>query len=354
MKPTMKTRNAKKPKRATTGRNPVHEPATAHDAPGGEIMFYQTPDRKVRLDVRLKRETIWLNLNQMAALFERDKSVISRHLHKIFQEGELDRDSVVAFFATTAADGKTYQVEYYNLDAILSVGYRVNSKRGTQFRIWATQVLRDHLVKGYTVNARRLEALQQTIQVVASLADKRRLSGDEATALLRVVRDYARGLSLLEDYDQRRILKTRGTTASAQRISLEEAHRLIATMRKELNAGELFGREGSYSLAGILDGIFQTASGTELYPTLEEKAAHLLYFVVKDHPFVDGNKRIGAALFLNFLDKNGALYRTDGTPRVSEEALVAVTLLLAESRPADKDLLTGLVVALLNEKARTP
>jgi prophage maintenance system killer protein len=333
----------------------VRQPATVGNARGGEIMLYRTPDGRVRLDVRLEQETIWLNLNHMAALFERDKSVISRHLRKIYREGELEQESTVAFFATVQEEGGrrvTRQVEYYNLDAVLSVGYRVNSKRGTQFRIWATQVLRDHLVKGYTINARRLEALQKTIQVVAGLADQRQLSGDEATALLRVVRDYARGLALLEDYDQRRILQTRGTTASAQRISLEEAHRLIATMRKELNAGELFGCESGHSLAGILDGVFQTASGTELYPTLEEKAAHLLYFVVKDHPFVDGNKRIGAALFLRFLDKNAALYGADGTPRISEEALVALTLLLAESRSADKDLLTGLVVALLNEKSR--
>lgn len=338
------------PRRKAQRNNTESQTPALTEARVGEIVLYQAPDGKVRLDVRLERETIWLNLNQMAALFERDKSVISRHLRNVFREGELDRDSVVAFFATTAADGKTYQVEYYNLDAIISVGYRVNSKRGTQFRIWATQILRDHLVKGYTVNARRLEALQQTIHVVARLADQRRLSGDEATALLRVVRDYARALTLLEDYDQGRILETQGTTAAAQPISLEEARRLIVTMRAELNAGELFGCERGDDLAGILDSVFQTALGVELYPTLEEKAAHLLYFVVKDHPFVDGNKRIGAALFLRFLDKNGALYMVDKTPRVSEEALVALTLLLAESRPADKEILTRLVVALLNQK----
>jgi prophage maintenance system killer protein len=360
MKAVMKMTNPQKPSREKVRRRPLHEqgavcePAAAYTGPGGEILLYRAPDGKVCLDVRLDRETVWLTQKQMAALFQTERSVITKHLRNIFASGELDKDSVSAFFAHTAADGKTYRTQFYNLDAIISVGYRVNSKRGTQFRIWATQVLRDHLVKGYTVNARRLEALQQTIQVVANFVDQHQLSGDEATALLRVIRDYARGLSLLEDYDQRRILKARGTTVVAQTMSLEEAHQLIDTMRNELNAGELFGRERGDSLAGILGTIFQTALGTELYPTLEDKAAHLLYFVVKDHPFVDGNKRIGAALFLRFLDKNGALYMADRTKRVSEEALVAITLLLAESRPADKDILIRLVVALLNRKETKP
>ena len=180
----------------------LREPPTAY---GGEIVLYQAPDGSVRLHVRLEKETLWLSLNQMATLFERDKSVISRHLRNVFREGELDRESVVAFFATTAADGKTYNVEYYNLDAIISVGYRVNSKRGTQFRIWATQVLRDHILKGYTVNACRLQELKQTIKLVASVTDRRTLSSDEATALLRVVHDYAFALDVLDDYDHGRV-----------------------------------------------------------------------------------------------------------------------------------------------------
>jgi len=325
------------------------ETAPKEAATRGEIILYRAPDGSIALDVRLEQETVWLNLNQMAALFGRDKSVISRHLRNIYREGELDRDSVVAFFATTAADGKTYQVEYFNLDAIISVGYRVNSRRGTQFRIWATQVLREHLVKGYTANARRLQELRQTIQVVASMTEQRLLSGDEAAALLRLVRDYADSLVLLDDYDRGRLAAVVGRTSGAQPLAADEARQLIATLRNQFGAGELFGREREPGrLEGILAAVFQTVFGRDAYPTLEEKAAHLLYFVVKDHPFVDGNKRIGAALFLRFLDKNHLLYTANGMRRISDEALVALTLLLAESRAGDKEALTRLVVALLN------
>ena len=194
------------PKRKPARSSPVlREPSAPH---GGEILLYQTPDGSVKLDVRLEQETIWLNLNQLAALFERDKSVISRHLRNIYKEGELEREATVAFFATVQDEGGrqvTRQVEYYNLDAIISVGYRVNSKRGTQFRIWATQVLREHILKGYTVNARRLQELRQTIRLVSTLADQHTLSSDEAAGLLRVVRDYAFALELIDDYDHGRI-----------------------------------------------------------------------------------------------------------------------------------------------------
>jgi len=333
--------------KSTSKHQVIREPLAAR---GGEIVLYQAPDGSVKLDVRLERDTIWLNLNQMAALFDRDKSVISRHLRNVFREGELDRESVVAFFATTAADGKTYQVEYYNLDAIISVGYRVNSKRGTQFRIWATQVLRDHILQGYTVNARRLQELQQTIRLVSTLADRRALSGEEATGLLRVVHDYAVALKLLDDYDHGRIPPVRGDRETAEPISLEEAWRVIGELKERYSAGELFGVEQGNRLGGILAGVFQTVGGADVYPTIADKAAHLLYFLVKDHPFVDGNKRIGAALFLRFLEKNGLLYRSDGSRLLSEEELVALTLLLAESSSKDKDSLVRLTAYLLSSK----
>jgi prophage maintenance system killer protein len=326
----------------------LKEPPAAY---GGKIVLYQAPDGSVKLDVRLEKDTIWLNLSQMAALFERDKSVISRHLRNVFGTGELDRESVVAFFATTAADGKTYNVEYYNLDAIISVGYRVNSQRGTQFRIWATQVLRDHLVKGYTVNARRLEELKQTIRLVSTLADRRALSSEEASGLLRVVRDYAFALDVLDDFDHGRIPQPEAASQVAKPISLEEARRIIAGMKERYGGGALFGQEHGERLAGALVAIFQSAGGRDAYPTIAEKAAHLLYFLVKDHPFVDGNKRIGAALFLRFLEKNGLLYRSDGGRRLSEEALVAITLLVAESPPRDKEALVRLIAFLLMGKS---
>jgi len=326
--------------------------APKEPAARGEVVLYRAPDGSIALDVRLEQETVWLNLNQMAALFGRDKSVISRHLRNIYREGELDREATVANFATVQLEGGrevVRQVEYYNLDAIISVGYRVNSRRGTQFRIWATQVLREHLVKGYTANARRLQELRQTIQVVASMTEQRLLSGDEAAALLRLVRDYADSLVLLDDYDHGRLAAVVGRTSGAQPLAADEAQQLIATLRNQFGAGELFGREREPGrLEGILAAVFQTVFGRDAYPTLEEKAAHLLYFVVKDHPFVDGNKRIGAALFLRFLDKNHLLYTANGMRRISDEALVALTLLLAESRAGDKEALTRLVVALLN------
>jgi len=336
----------RKPARSSPG---LREASAAY---GGEIVLYQAPDGSVKLDVRLEQETIWLNLNQMAALFERDKSVISRHLRNVFREGELDRESVVAFFATTAADGKTYQVEYYNLDAILSVGYRVNSKRGTQFRIWATQVLREHILKGYTVNARRLQELRKTIRLVSMLADQHALSSDEAAGLLRVVRDYAFALDLIDDYDHARIPQPAVETQAAEPLSLEEARRMIAEMKKHYGCGTLFGQEQGERLGAVLASIHQSVGGQDAYPTIPEKAAHLLYFLVKDHPFADGNKRIGAALFLRFLEKNGWLYGSDGSPRLSQEALVALTLLVAESPPREKEALVRLIAFLLIDRSK--
>lgn len=331
----------------------VREPAAAYGGPaGGEIVLYQAPDGSVALDVRLERETLWLNLNQMAALFQRDKSVISRHLRNIFQEGELERSSVVAFFATTAADGKTYQVEYYNLDAIVSVGYRVNSRRGTQFRIWATQVLRDHILKGYSVNERRLAELRQAIQLVSHVARQRVLGGDEAAAVLQVLQDYAFALDVLDAYDHGQVPPPEGKAQKAQPLAIEEARQLVSLLRDRYGGSDLFGREKDDSLASSLAAVFQTAGGGDVYPTLEEKAAHLLYFVVKDHPFVDGNKRIGAALFLRFLEKNGMLFFPDGTRRLSDEALVALTLLIAESAPKDKETIVRLTAYLLQERKK--
>ncbi len=220
--------------------NTLREPAAAYGGPGGEVVLYQDPNGKVRLDVRLERETLWLNLNQMAALFERDKSVISMHLRNIYAEGELDEKATVAFFATVQREGDrivTRQVEFYNLDAIISVGYRVNSRRGTQFRIWATQVLKDHILRGYTVNERRLAQLRQTIRLIADVSHRRSLAGDEAAALLDLLRDYSFALNLLDDYDHGRLQLPRVAVREAQPITPEEARRLIAALRERWQAG---------------------------------------------------------------------------------------------------------------------
>ena len=327
------------------------KPKILQEPPAGynesAIVIYQTPDG-VRVDIKLEKETVWLSLNQMTSLFDRDKSVISRHLRNIFKEKELERDSVVAYFATTATDGKIYNVEYFNLDAVISVGYRVNSKRGTQFRIWATSVLRDHLLKGYSMNDRRLRALNQTIRLIADVAGRRELSGDEAKALLSVVADYSFALDLLDDYDHQRVA-IRGTTPGAVKpLDYEEARRIVNRLGEKFGDSDLFGREKDESLKGALGAVMQTFGGKDVYPSIEEKAANLLYFLIKDHPFVDGNKRIGAALFLWFLEKNEVLYYPDGTKRIADTALVAMTLLIAESKPAEKNLLTRVLINLIN------
>ncbi len=314
---------------------------------GGEVALYQAPDGHIVLDVRLEGETLWLSLNQMAELFDRDKSVISRHFRNIFRTRELERDSVVAFLATTAADGKTYQVEYFNLDAIISVGYRVNSKRGTQFRIWATRLLRDHIIEGYTVNQRRLTELKQAIRLVADVAARRDLASDEAEALFRVVADYSFALDLLDDYDHQRLARPETSHGDVAPLEYEEAIRIVDRMKEKFGGSGLFGREKDQSLRSALGAVMQSVSGRDAYPGVEAKAANLLYLLVKNHPFVDGNKRIGAALFLWFLEKNGALYLADGNGRLPEAALVAITLMIAESRSAEKEIITGIVIRLL-------
>jgi prophage maintenance system killer protein len=316
----------------------------------GEIVLYQDPDGTVELDVRLERESIWLSLNQMTALFERDKSVISRHLRNVFKEGELDRVAVVAFFATTAADGKTYKVEYFNLDAVLSVGYRVNSKRGTQFRIWATKLLRDHLLKGYTINERRLSDLNQAVRLIAGVAERQDLSGDEAKALLRVVGEYRFALDLLDDYDYQRVGAPPEGEKTAYSLSYPEALRIVEQLRERFGGSTLFGRQKDEGLQSALGAVMQTFGGRDLYPSLEEKAANLLYFLIKNHAFIDGNKRIGAALFLWFLEKNGAIRDRKGERRISDAALVALTLLIAESKPVEKEIIVRIVTHLLCER----
>lgn len=339
-------------KAKTRGLKDIHRPddPVQVGSPTGEIVLYSAPDGTVSLDVKLEQDTIWLSLNQMTALFERDKSVISRHLRNVFREGELERVAVVAFFATTAADGKTYQVEYFNLDAVLSVGYRVNSKRGTQFRIWATRVLRDHLLKGYSVNEKRLHDLNQAVRLIAGVVDRRDLSGDEAKALLRVVGEYRFALDLLDDYDYQRVGAPPAGGKTVHPLTYPEALRIVDQLRERFGGSSLFGRQKDEGLQGALGAVMQTFDGKDVYPSLEEKAAHLLYFLIKNHVFVDGNKRIGAAVFLWFLEKNGALRDRKGEPRISVAALVAVTLLVAESKPEEKEIIVRIVTHLLCER----
>ncbi len=315
----------------------------------GQVILY-----KNKLEVRLADETVWLNLNQLADLFERDKSVISRHLRNVFEEKELNKDSVVAYYATTASDGKLYKVEYFNLDAIISVGYRVNSKRGTQFRIWATNVLRKHLVDGYTINEKRLNAQQNKINelqnAVHLLGNVALLEGvsDEAKGIVQIISEYSWALNILDDFDHQRLASPKGTKKAKYKLTYEEARTIIEQMKKKFRDSALVGQEKDKSFQGSIGAIYQTFDGKDVYPTAEDKAAHLLYFVTKNHSFVDGNKRIAAALFVCFLHKTGLLLTKEGNKRIDDNALVALTLMIAASKSSEKDIMIKVILNLLH------
>ena len=320
-----------------------------------EIVIYTTPEGKETFEVNLKKDTVWLNLNQISKLFKRDKSVISRHIKNIFDTEELNKKSVVAKFATTATDGKVYQVDYHNLDMIISVGYRVNSKRGTQFRIWATNILKEHIVKGYTINEKRmredrakLKELQKTSRIMERLLQNKALDSTEATGLLKVILDYQKALHLLDEYDFQKLEIKKVTTQEKFKISYQRARQELDRLKAHYPS-TLFGLEKDQSFSGSIGAIYQSFDGKDLYPSIEEKAAHLLYFVVKNHSFIDGNKRIAASLFLWFLNENGILYNEDGSKRLADNALVALTLLIAESKAEEKDTMTKVVVNLINQ-----
>lgn len=327
---------------------------------GGDIVLYKTKDGRVALDVRLEKETLWLSQKQMSALFDKDTDTIGLHIRNVFKEGELVEPATTEEYSVVQNEGGravNRLVRFYNLDVVISVGYRVKSQRGTQFRIWATQVLKDHILKGYTLNERRLKTqvsrlkeLQHAVDIMGRIISERTITGTEAEGLLKVVTEYSLALSLLDKYDHQQ-LRLHGTTEVGRFIlTYEAACSAIARMAETMGpaAAGLFGREKDKGLASAIGSISQTFGGHDLYPSIEEKAAHLLYFVVKNHAFVDGNKRIGAFLFIWFLDANALLYRKDGSKRLADNALVALTLLIAESKPADKDTICKVIVNLIN------
>jgi prophage maintenance system killer protein len=323
----------------------------------GDIIFYQSGSEKTQIEVKLESDSVWLSLNQMAVLFDRDKSVISKHLSSVFKENELDRNSVVAKNATTGPDGKTYQVEYFHLDVIISIGYRVKSKQGTQFRIWANKILRDYLTRGYVIDqkrfkeqSRQLDELKQTVKLLGNVVESKALNSDEATGLLKVVTDYAYALDVLDRYDHQ-ILEIEATSSKELfQITYPAAMEAIKGLKDKFGGSSLFGNEKDESFQGSLAAIYQTFGGKDLYPSVEEKAANLLYFVIKNHSFSDGNKRIAAFLFVWFLEKNSILYRPDGSKKIADNALVALTLMIAESKPEEKDMMIKVVVNLINLK----
>ncbi|MBQ8064086.1 MAG: virulence protein RhuM/Fic/DOC family protein [Prevotella sp.] len=322
-----------------------------------KIVIYQTEDGQTQIDVRLDNDTVWLTQAQMVELFQTTKQNVSLHVGNVFKEGELEQESTVKEYLTVQKEGLrevARKVKYYNLDVIISVGYRVKSKRGTAFRIWARNVLKDFLVKGYAVNERmRKEQIGELRQLVGMLGrtiqNQPLLSNDETNALFDVVTDYTYALDTLDDYDYQRITVKDTTQEERFHATYENAMETIHALRSKFGGSRLFGNEKDDSFKSSIGQIYQTFAGEELYPSVEEKAAMLLYLVTKNHSFSDGNKRIAATLFLWFLNNNGILYRADGSKRLSDNTLVALTLMIAESRTEEKDVMVKVVVNLINQ-----
>lgn len=316
-----------------------------------DIVIYEGDGSRV--EVRVEKDTVWLRQEQMAELFGRERSVITKHIRNVFAEGELERDAVCANFAHTAADGKTYQVEHYNLDVIISVGYRVKSLQGTRFRQWATRVLREHLTQGFSLDRQRFAQnaaeLEAALQLVKKAAANEALTADQGRGLVDVIARYTQTFLWLQRYDEGVLTAPAGSPGGAL-PTLEEARAAIARLKADLmargEATDLFGRERGDAFAALLGNLAQTVFGEPAYPTVETKAAHLLYFVIKNHPFTDGNKRSGALLFVDFLARNGRLLR-GGEPVINDVGLAALALLVAESDAKNKDVMIRLIENML-------
>jgi len=319
-----------------------------------EIIIYTNSINQIQVEVDYENGTLWLNLNQISQLFEKDKSVISRHIKNIFNEGELDTDATVAKNATVQIEGNRTvirKIDFYNLDVILAIGYRVSSFKGTLFRKWATEKLNSYLVQGYAINEKRLAQKQQEVEYlktgirILNRAIEQQATQDESQMLLV----FAKGLSLLDDFDHQ-TLETEGITVATTFFpSFDEYMKLIQAMYSEFSS-DVFAQPKDESFHSSINQIAQSFNEVELYPTLEEKAANLLYFITKNHSFVDGNKRIAAACFLLFLERNNALYRTNGTPLISNEALAALTLFIATSKTEEADIVKHFIISILNQR----
>ena len=322
----------------------------------GEVLIYRTADGETHLDVRLENDSVWLTQAQIAQLFGTEIPAISKHIRNIFRSGELEREATVSILETVRQEGARIvkrRIDTYNLDMILSVGYRVNSKNATQFRIWANKVLKEYLIKGYAVNAQakaeQLEELKRTVRLLSNVLDAKAVTKSEAVGLLRVITDYTYGLDTLDRYDYQRLEVSATTAEEPFRATYENAMEALRTLRDKFGGSDLFAHEKDESFKSTMGAIYQTFGGRDLYPSVEEKAANLLYLTVKNHSFSDGNKRIAAFLFLWFLEKNGILYRPDGSRLVDNNTLVALTLMIAESRTEEKEVMTKVVVNLINK-----
>ena len=323
-----------------------------------KIVIYQTEDGQTQIDVRLENDTVWLTQAQMVELFQTTKQNVSLHLNNLYKEGELEKEGTVKEYLTVQQEGRrkvSRRVKYYDLDVIISVGYRVHSKRGTAFRIWARKIIKDYLVKGYAVNQRihseQIGELRQLVGMLGrTIQGQPLLSTDETNALFEVVTDYTYALDTLDNYDYQRLTIDKTTKEEPFHATYENAMEEIRLLRDKFGGSVLFGNEKDDSFKSSIGQIYQTFGGEELYPSVEEKAAMLLYLVTKNHSFSDGNKRIAATLFLWFLNNNRILYRADGSKRLADNTLVALTLMIAESKTEEKDVMVKVVVNLINQR----
>ncbi len=315
------------------------------DEKKNEIILFE--NQGVKLEVNLKDETVWLTQKQMAELFDKDRRTITRHIQNIYKDEELEENAVCSFFEHTAEDGKKYKVQYYNLDMIISVGYRVNSKRGIIFRKWATKILKDYMLKGYAVNQKRLEYLEKTIKLIdiANRIDER-LEGNDAKEILKVIGNYSKALELLDEYDHRTLKKVEGNI-DERKINYKQCIEIINKLRFN-EESTLFAVERDKGLESIIGNIYQSFGGQDIYKSIEEKGANFLYLIVKNHVFADGNKRIAATLFIYFLNFYDILYK-DGKQTIDNNTLAALTLLIAESNPKEKEVIIDLVMNFLND-----
>ncbi len=324
------------------------------------IVIYKPKGKAPTLKVRLSEENVWLTQKQIGRLFGVKRPAITKHLTNIFKSDELEKNSVSSILEHTASDGKVYKTQFYSLDAIISIGYRVNSLQATHFRIWATNVLREYTVKGYALNKKRLKEreqalaeISQSIKTLQTVAETKKLSQDEIQGLIQVISDYAYGLKTLDDYDRQRLTVKDTEKKIKFKLDYQMARKSINAIKAHLKKSGMdigfFGIEKDDSLKGSLKSIYQSINGEDAYSSIEEKAAHLLYFIIKNHPFTDGNKRIAASLFLWFLEENGCLYKKDCSRRIADNALVALTLMVAVSRPEDKDIMIKVIVNLINK-----
>lgn len=325
-----------------------------------KIIIYKSKNGKINLDINFNKETVWMTQEQISVLFGTKRPAITKHINNIFKTNELNKKSVCSILELTASDGKVYKTQLYNLDMIISVGYRVNSKQATDFRIWANNILKEYIIKGYSINQNRLKEIglkefEESILFIKNIIKNKELSSDEQKGLLDVILNYSHTWSTLQKYDEDN-LDEKGKIKSNKFIldyyeSINYIKELKNNLLKKKEATQFFGKERSEKyLEGIIRNIYQTFSKKDLYPTIEEKASHLLYFIIKDHPFVDGNKRIAAFLFIVFLSKNNYLFKENGERKINDNALVAITLLIAESNPKDKEIIIKLTLNLIIDK----